>query len=374
MKKLISSLVLVLVGVTASCSVSNDGSGGQNTTSSATKPVLIPQDYTDDDDNCGAAGWVCQGGRTCTDSLCSPAWLEMSETDAPDFRAKGGAGYINDTFVVFGGAASNALDGTPLATAGAYDPSTDAWSSFPSLQESRCQFSVVSTINSLFVVGGINPCFDGTTVGPQTEVIYPSQTSWITMDNESPNAYSMGMTYLDDGLFIFGGEDNTLPARASAFILTLGSNWEDVSCSLSNCARSGVFSIFRDGPFVRSFGSNSYDSSADGLLFDINSKIWSSWIVPDGTPDFETVSPDGDVPSFVDTGDRLIYLNYTNNDILIYNKSTLTWSEDTSSPPSGFCQDAASAWTGFEMVSWSGLCDGTVSEVGGTYQPAAPGM
>jgi hypothetical protein len=44
---------------------------------------------------------------------------------------------------------------------------------------------------------------------------------------------------------------------------------------------------------------------------------------------------------------------------------------DAAMMPSGFCSDAAAAWSGAELIAWGGRCNGVNSSVGGRYQPPA---
>lgn len=338
-------------------------------------PGVAFADLTDDPNNCGAIGYVCKNGRDCVDGRPYPAWQIISETDAPEFRGKAQAVMYDGKFVVMGGCPVIEGDSTPSTTAGMYDPSNDTWTSFSVNNEPRGQATAVSSDGNIYLINGLDPCFDGGAIGPEAE-IYNGST-WSTV-SDSPLAYNMQAAYLgSDTIFVGFGADNVYPALGSAFLLDSAGNWTDVSCDISGCPQGGYFSLFYDpnDGFVKVFGSDTYGSAGGGLKFDTSLLEWSAWDLPVGTPSsFSSVSMDGDGIRFVDTGDRLIYLNYSGNDTLIFDKALEEWTEDTSTPPSGFCQEGAAAWVDGEVISWSGVCGGLVSEIGARYQPPAPGV
>jgi hypothetical protein len=75
---------------------------------------------------------------------------------------------------------------------------------------------------------------------------------------------------------------------------------------------------------------------------------------------------------FADDGRRIFFLTAANV-VSVYDRKASSWlANDTAAMPSGFCVETAAAWTGSELVAWSGSCGGTPVSVGGRYQPAAP--
>jgi hypothetical protein len=74
---------------------------------------------------------------------------------------------------------------------------------------------------------------------------------------------------------------------------------------------------------------------------------------------------------FVDDGQRLFYLK-TMDLVTIYDKNSRKWTQDDAEMPLGFCVDAAAAWSGDELIAWSGYCDSVASSLGARYQPPAP--
>jgi hypothetical protein len=76
--------------------------------------------------------------------------------------------------------------------------------------------------------------------------------------------------------------------------------------------------------------------------------------------------------SFADDGRRIYFLTAANV-LSVYDRKTSSWLvNDTAQMPAGFCVGAAPAWTGSELIAWSGSCGGASVAVGGRYQPAAP--
>jgi hypothetical protein len=147
------------------------------------------------------------------------------------------------------------------------------------------------------------------------------------------------------------------------------SSWVDAACPLSGCERGAVFTSFLDGAVIRVWGGAGYGNGPAGLAYDLAGTSWSSWTVPTGT--------DAHLAKrYVDDGRRLYYL--TAKDVVsVYDRKSSSWlANDTAAMPDGFCIEAAAAWTGAELVAWSGACGGTPTAtpvaVGGRYQPPAP--
>ncbi len=133
--------------------------------------------------------------------------------------------------------------------------------------------------------------------------------------------------------------------------------------------------MFFDSGFVRFMGG-SYNptyptppvatvDATSGLAYDLTTNSWSSWAYPAGTT--------GKIAyKFADDGRRLFFLHDTNV-VTIYDRASSSWvTNDTATMPSGFCTQAAVAWSGSEMVAWSGDCGAGAVSVGGRYQPRAP--
>jgi hypothetical protein len=62
----------------------------------------------------------------------------------------------------------------------------------------------------------------------------------------------------------------------------------------------------------------------------------------------------------------------SNLDIVLYDRLTQTSSMDMPPSPAGLSAGGSIAWTGAEVVLWSGSCASGISNVGGRYQPPAP--
>jgi hypothetical protein len=175
------------------------------------------------------------------------------------------------------------------------------------------------------------------------------------------------------GMFLYGGADALLPTLAGGGMQN-GLLWTDLSCSLPNCDRSqGV--LFVDGSIVRFMGGaynpqyptppTSITDATEGLAYDLTAHRWTQWPYPSGTSEHIAYR-------YADDGRRIYFLHDTNI-VTIYDRASSSWRpNDTAPMPSGFCTQAATAWTGSELVAWSGDCGSGAVNVGGRYQPKAP--
>jgi formylglycine-generating enzyme required for sulfatase activity len=317
-----------------------------------------------DSANCGACNYPCLHGRTCTAGRCTPGWLAMSSTNAPAPRTRHAAGFVSGRFVVLGGAPNTT--GVAMSSSAAYDPTTDSWQALPDLQAARCSHDVASTGSTLLTFGGLTDCSNGTTLGPALERYTPG-SGWATVTGSNAPAlrYNFATTWTGSELFVYGGSTNANPAIPSGALFSPSStSWRDASCGLAGCERGGYFSAFVDAGFVRIWGGGPYGGAPAGLQYALASGVWSAWTVPAGTTTKYT-------QRYADAGARLYYIQTAA--VSTYDKAAGAWLvDDSAAMPAGFCSEAAAAWTGSEVVAWSGSCSGSVSSVGGRYQPAAP--
>jgi hypothetical protein len=327
--------------------------------------------------HCGACGYACVNGRQCVDGRCTPAWQPISTVGAPDARGYHAAAFVAGKYVVFGG--SIEYDGPAIDTAGAYNPDTDTWSSVAPLKEARCTHAAVSTGTEIYTFGGTMTAGSTSDVGPGLERYVPnaSQGTWTTITAAgapSPRNY-LNMLWTGSFVVIYGGQDQSTVTLASGgrFDPT-NSEWTAVSCGLSNCDRNmGVF--FMEGS-VAHFMGGSYNEdypvwngnakqATTGLTYDPATNSWSTWPQPDDSTGV------GMGPQ-VDDG-RRIYFPSGGDYVAIYDRQTGWLPTDRSTMPTDLCgYGAAYAWSGTEMIGWSGGCTTPPTEVGGRFQPAAP--
>jgi len=348
--------------------------GDNNGYSSVSKSTFNIENYdlNTDVDNCGAVGYACVNGRSCNDGICVPAWQSINTYGAPTPRGVAGAGFVNGKYIFFGGCTEYNLNPSE-SSGGVYDPDLDSWDILSPLNEGRAQFSTVTTEDGVFVYGGIYVCFDGGTVGAGLEVIFNYDGNWTAVPTNINANYSAAMTYTGYSLFLYGGQDNYSPYLNNAAIISLGSQGYNIQCELSNCERTGA-TAFMDHNIVHILGgNNSVSYFPSGLLYDLDAEQWYTWVLPENTPDFYSLKPFPSTPvRYVDDGRRLFYIG-SDNVVYIYDRNSQTWITDNSDVPEGFCSEGAVAWTGSELIQYSGMCDFEVfSSIGARYQPPAP--
>jgi hypothetical protein len=269
--------------------------------------------------------------------------------------------------VVFGGAPT--ATGVALATAAAYDVTTDTWSELAAMTNARCAHEAVSTGKDILTFGGLTNCGDGTTTGPALERFVPNEAAggWskITTGGPAPR-YDFASVWTGGGMFVYGGSDGLAPAVSTGgYFLPYVPVWLATDCGAQGCERGGTFSIFMGSGRAYVWGGGPYGSAPTGLYYDLTEYEWQPWLVPEGTAEHLA-------KRFVDDGKRLYYLT-DSNVVSIFEKQAATWlPNDTSQMPSGFCTEAAAAWTGSELVAWSGDCGNGAVNVGGRYQPPRP--
>jgi hypothetical protein len=326
--------------------------------------------------DCGACGYACVHGRDCVSGRCTPAWLPLETTNAPEPRSAHAAVTVDGKFIVLGGTLTGAA---AVNTSAAYDLASDEWTDLAPLNSARCGHEAVSTGAEVLTFGGLTNCSNGTTVGPGLERFAPDTGagtwSTLTVSGAPSIRYGSSATWTGSALFVYGGGDNVLPTLATGALFTpSGPAWSDASCWLAQCDRSaGV--MFVDGTAVRFLGG-SYNpvyptppeailDATAGLSYDLAAGTWSSWAYPTGTTEHLA-------RRFADDGRRIYFLKATDV-VTVYDRQSSSWLEsDTAPMPSGFCTNAAAAWSGSELIAWSGSCSGTPTNVGGRYQPAAP--
>jgi hypothetical protein len=251
--------------------------------------------------------------------------------------------------------ASNAVAG--------YDLGADAWMGLTPMNAARCGHVAVSTGSSVLAFGGLTDCANGTTTGPGLEVYAPdgSGGTWTTVSatGEPGHRYNLAAAWTGTAMLVYGGSDNVTSALSTGGLFTPSSGtWADASCSLAGCARGGALAAFLDGAVVRV-----WEDGQPGLALDVGTKAWSSGAAPTAGKVAQRYADDG----------RRIYFIKGTNLVSVYDRKTSSWlADDISTTAPGLCSDAATAWSGSEVIAWSGDCGAGPVSAGGRYQPPAP--
>ena len=331
-------------------------------------------DLNTDPDNCGACGYAVVNGRACTDGIPTPAWQSISTIGAPPARTFHTAVFLDNAFFVAGGSLSVLSAST--TTTGRYLPDTDTWTPSAPLRTAKAYHSAVAGDGVAYIFGG---------QGSQNLEKYdPSTNMWtdVTPSGTAPGnqAFPAMLWTSTKKLFIFGGASYS--SMGSIFDPIMNA-WNPVSCSLSACgvnSQNQYTAAFEDGGVVNLLG-NHFTNSVPTVVsrppsYTLSTGEWSTWDLPlSGAPISFPLK-------YADDGERIFFLDSPGSSsgcissrVLIYDRVSSSWSADMSIAPTGLLSGAAVAWSGHEVIAWSGACaTAQAVQIGGRYQPPAPTM
>jgi hypothetical protein len=236
------------------------------------------------------------------------------------------------------------------------------------------QHVVVSSGTYVYTFGGLTDCAIGGTQIGTLEEWKPGDANWtvVSAANAPAARYAFDAAWTGSGLFVFAGTSGTSSTSSGAIYNPSQNVWSDASCALSGCLRNGAPSLtIVDHGFVRLWGGG---SPGTGLQYEITSGVWSAWTPPPNFPTNAYVAG-GEQTAPADDGRRIYFPSgggAGNLNILIYDRATQTQSSDMAISPPNMSAAGAIAWTGAEVVLWSGANGSVVTDAGGTYQPPAP--
>jgi hypothetical protein len=318
-----------------------------------------------DDSNCGACRYACVHGRHCAASRCTPVWLPMSDANAPAPVITPGAA-LGGKLIIAGGSAGPA---PATSTAAAYDPNTDAWTPLPNLTDARCAHTLVSSGTYVYAFGGLMSCASGNIKLGSLEQWKPGDARWTIVAGANPPAprYAHESAWTGSGVFVYGGSVGSAPCVATGAVYDPVQNiWSDAWCPLSGCERDNSPTIVDQG-YIRLWGGSCGNADA-GLQYEIEAGVWDAW-TPSASFPVSLGNP-------ADDGQRIYFPSgggASNLDIVIFDRRQMqTRPPDTAMSPANMSAGGAIAWTGAEVVLWSGPNDAGVTSAGGRYQPPAP--
>lgn len=295
----------------------------------------------------------------------------------PGTAAWGGTSFLKGKFYVLGGGSSCSGSST---NSFAYNPTTDQWDTgIASMTTSRALHSAAASSTRLYVFGGLADCANGTSALGGLEEYDPDNNTWspITATGTPPVRYASPLVWTGTNLFVYGGSNNTIAFMNTGGRLDPnGPTWFDASCALPSCERANGMAFVWNN-VVHRWGGNG-GNSPPPLQYDLITKAWTA-----GTLPANTGTKVGVENRYADDGRRVYVLNPAaagcpaTLEVAIFDKQTWQWlpSDTASGPGNNLGAGAYVAWSGSELIAWSGAgaCGGAgLINGGGKYQPPAP--
>jgi hypothetical protein len=331
-------------------------------------------DLTSDPENCGACGRDCLSGRTCEQSVCDPPWATTNGIGAPLARQQAAAVWTGSRFFVWGGRGISA----DLADGGLYDPETDAWEPTEVVDALSARVLAAAVWSGSWVLLWGGGPFGSAVAYGDGKIFKPSPNKWQSMSGDgapSPRRNPVAV-WTGTRMLIWGGEAAGLPVGGGGTYDPDANAWAPIDPGPS--ARSGVAHAWSGSELVV-FGGRIDGTVAtnEGHAYDPGTGAWSSLGTSGDLP-----APRYDAFAAWQGSSLFVFGGRDNagtalSDGARYDPITKTWSK-IASPPGWLGRAAPSrqsgwtAWTGTRTLLVGGVADdGEVLLDGAAYDPAA---
>ena len=160
-------------------------------------------DTTRDFENCGSCGTLCNMGRSCNSSSCTPGWVGMAPPPVGfSARSRAAAVALGKSVFIWGGSDSS---GAVLDSGAIYSPATDSWTPLPkdaSTPTARVLASAVWTGSVVLVFGGSDAT--GSVAYKDGALYDPAKNAWTALPAVNKGR-SAALGYWDGTRALFWG-------------------------------------------------------------------------------------------------------------------------------------------------------------------------